>query len=96
MKIATNLDAIIKVQGFDKLLPHLQSNNEEILAKTCQLLWIAANFGSKYQNAFRAADKKLLVSSFVLLPKLLLHYEETIALQAAGAMCSLADKNSKS
>ena len=93
--IAYNLDAIIKAQGLDKILSLLQSTNEEIIAITLGMIWVAADSGSKYQNAIHAANDKLLVSIFAIIPKLLLHYEETIALNATGAMCALAEHNSK-
>lgn len=94
------MDAVIRVRGLEKILALLQSQNEEVLLKSLEMIWVTADTEiivqrKKYQNAIRQADKKNLVSAFAIIPKLLLHYEERIALNANGAMCAMSAKNSK-
>ena len=93
---------MIKARGLDDLVVLVHTSNEELLLRVLELLWVVAGTesylqGSKYQNAIRIADKKKnMLSLFAAIPKLLLHYEERIALNATGLMCALSVKNSTS
>ena len=88
------MDAIVKSKGIAPILSSLQSRDEEVLVQVLEAVWVIAESGPKYQTSIRKADTKQLVSLFIIIPKLLLHYEENVALRAAGAIAALSEKNS--
>jgi len=91
----TNLDAVIKAKGLNPIIVLLQARDEAMLVQALEAIWVIAQSGAKYQNSLRVSDEKNTISLFSIIPKLLLHYEESVALNACGALVALCDKNKK-
>lgn len=89
------MEQLIKSLALDLVLPLVRQKDEQILVLALEVLWIIAQSNGKTRKAIVTADRDQHVSLFALLPILLSHHEESVALFALRVICALAEPNSE-